>query len=150
VVLPRYCCVPTPDALRSPGFSVFRTPAQVRARIGLAGQHAAVDEILSGRQNLVMFGRLYHLPVHVARRRADELLGQFRLAEVGGKPVRQYSGGMRGLPEDLARPAHLAGYARNHWGIGNREHYVRTRRSAKTSSGFAPGTSRTPTPPSAT
>jgi hypothetical protein len=84
-----------------------------------------VDEILSGRQNLVMFGRLYHLPVHVARRRADELLGQFRLAEVGGKPVRQYSGGMRGLPEDLARPAHLAGYARNHWGIGNREHYVR-------------------------
>ena len=77
------------------GFSVFRAPAQVRARIGLAGQHAAVDEILSGRQNLVMFGRLYHLPVRVARRRADELLGQFGLAEAGGKPVRQYSGGMR-------------------------------------------------------
>ncbi len=86
-----------PDSGRAgvAGFSVVRAPAQVRARIGLAGQHAAVDEILSGRQNLVMFGRLYHLPVHVARRRADELLGQFGLAEAGGKPVRQYSGGMR-------------------------------------------------------
>jgi ABC-2 type transport system ATP-binding protein len=54
-----------------------------------------VDEILSGRQNLVMFGRLYHLPARVARHRADELLDRFGLAEVGSKPVRQYSGGMR-------------------------------------------------------
>jgi ABC-2 type transport system ATP-binding protein len=54
-----------------------------------------VDEILSGRQNLVMFGRLSHLPRSTARRRADELLGQFALTEAGGKPVRQYSGGMR-------------------------------------------------------
>jgi ABC-2 type transport system ATP-binding protein len=77
------------------GFSVIRQPAQVRARIGLAGQNAAVDEILSGRQNLVMFGRLHHLPAHMARRRADELLIQFGLGEAGGKPVRQYSGGMR-------------------------------------------------------
>jgi ABC-2 type transport system ATP-binding protein len=77
------------------GFDVARQPAQVRARIGLAGQHAAVDEILSGRQNLVMFGRLSHLPVRAARRRADELLGQFALTGAGGKPVRQYSGGMR-------------------------------------------------------
>ena len=77
------------------GFSVTAEPAQVRARIGLAGQHAAVDEVLSGRQNLVMFGRLCHLPARVARRRADELLSQFGLAEAGGKPVRQYSGGMR-------------------------------------------------------
>jgi ABC-2 type transport system ATP-binding protein len=86
-----------PDSGRAEvaGFNVLREPAQVRARIGLAGQHAAVDEILSGRQNLVMFGRLYHLPAHVARRRADELLGQFGLAEAGGEPVRQYSGGMR-------------------------------------------------------
>jgi ABC-2 type transport system ATP-binding protein len=74
---------------------VTSQPDQVRARIGLAGQNAAVDEILSGRQNLVMFGRLYHLPAHVARRRADELLGQFGLAGAAGKPVRQYSGGMR-------------------------------------------------------
>ena len=86
-----------PDSGRAEvaGFSVFRAPAQVRARIGLAGQQAAVDEILSGRQNLVMFGRLYHLPVRMARRRADELLGQFGLTEAGDKPVRQYSGGMR-------------------------------------------------------
>jgi ABC-2 type transport system ATP-binding protein len=77
------------------GFDVARQASQVRARIGLAGQNAAVDEILSGRQNLVMFGRLCHLPVSTARRRADQLLAQFALTEVAGKPVRQYSGGMR-------------------------------------------------------
>jgi ABC-2 type transport system ATP-binding protein len=80
---------------RVAGFDVARQAAQVRARIGLAGQNAAVDEILSGRQNLVMFGRLYHLPVRAAKRRADELLARFALAEAGGQPVRQYSGGMR-------------------------------------------------------
>ena len=87
----------SPDSGRArvAGFDVVRQAAQVRARIGLAGQHAAVDEILSGRQNLVMFGRLCHLPHRAARRRADELLGQFALTEAGGKPVRQYSGGMR-------------------------------------------------------
>jgi ABC-2 type transport system ATP-binding protein len=77
------------------GFDVARQASAVRARIGLVGQHAAVDEILSGRQNLVMFGRLYHLPARAARRRADELLDQFTLADAGAKPVRQYSGGMR-------------------------------------------------------
>jgi ABC-2 type transport system ATP-binding protein len=77
------------------GFDVARQAAQVRARIGLAGQNAAVDEILSGRQNLVMFGRLCHLPAGAARRRAGELLSQFALSEAGAKPVRQYSGGMR-------------------------------------------------------
>src|SRR5260370_2138716 len=86
-----------PDSGRAEvaGFDVASQPAQVRARVGLAGQNAGVDEILSGRQNLVMFGRLYHLPANVARRRADELLGQFGLADAGSKPVRQYSGGMR-------------------------------------------------------
>ena len=86
-----------PDSGRAEvaGFSVIRQPAQVRARIGLAGQNAAVDEILSARQNLVMFGRLYHLPAAAARRRAEELLGQFGLAEAGGQAVGQYSGGMR-------------------------------------------------------
>jgi len=86
-----------PDSGRAEvaGFDVVGQAAQVRARIGLAGQHAAVDEILSGRQNLVMFGRLYHLPAAVARRRADELLDRFGLAEAGGKPAGQYSGGMR-------------------------------------------------------
>jgi ABC-2 type transport system ATP-binding protein len=77
------------------GFDVSRQASQVRARIGLAGQNAAVDEILSGRQNLVMFGRLCHLPAGAARRRADELLSQFALSEAEAKPVRQYSGGMR-------------------------------------------------------
>jgi ABC-2 type transport system ATP-binding protein len=77
------------------GFDVARQAEQVRYRIGLLGQHAAVDEILSGRQNLMMFGRLYHLGRTAARRRADELLEQFGLAETGGKPVKQYSGGMR-------------------------------------------------------
>jgi ABC-2 type transport system ATP-binding protein len=86
-----------PDSGRAEvaGFDVAGQAAQVRARIGLAGQHAAVDEILSGRQNLVMFGRLYHLPAAVARRRADELLDRFGLAGAGGKPAGQYSGGMR-------------------------------------------------------
>lgn len=77
------------------GFDVVRQAAQVRHRIGLVGQHAAVDEVLSGRENLVMFGRLHHLRPAVARRRADELLEHFRLTDTGGKPVNAYSGGMR-------------------------------------------------------
>jgi ABC-2 type transport system ATP-binding protein len=80
---------------RIAGFDVTRQAPQVRARIGLAGQNAAIDEILSGRQNLVMFGRLCHLPAGTARRRADELLSQFALSEAEAKPVRHYSGGMR-------------------------------------------------------
>jgi ABC-2 type transport system ATP-binding protein len=80
---------------RVAGFDVGRQAPQVRSRIGLAGQNAAVDEILSGRQNLVMFGRLCHLSVGAARRRADELLTRFALDDAGIKPVRQYSGGMR-------------------------------------------------------
>jgi ABC-2 type transport system ATP-binding protein len=77
------------------GFDVARRPDEVRRRIGLVGQHAAVDEILSGRQNLIMFGKLYHLGGRRARQRADELLAAFGLADTGGKPVKQYSGGMR-------------------------------------------------------
>ncbi|MBM9617289.1 ATP-binding cassette domain-containing protein [Streptomyces zhihengii] len=70
-------------------------PEEVRARIGLLGQSAAVDEELSGRQNLEMFGRLHHLGARRAGTRADELLGRFGLADTGTKAVRQYSGGMR-------------------------------------------------------
>ena len=80
---------------RVAGFDVVRQAAQVRGCIGLAGQNAAVDEILSGRQNLVMFGRLSHLPARAARRRADDLLAKFALEDAAAKPVRQYSGGMR-------------------------------------------------------
>ncbi len=77
------------------GLDVVRQASQVRRRIGLVGQNAAVDEILSGRQNLVMFGRLYHLGRRQAQLRADELLEHFSLADTGSKPVKQYSGGMR-------------------------------------------------------
>jgi ABC-2 type transport system ATP-binding protein len=77
------------------GFDVRRQGQQVRERIGLVGQYAAVDEILSGRQNLEMFGRLSHLPGKVARARADELLEQFALADAAEQSVRTYSGGMR-------------------------------------------------------
>jgi ABC-2 type transport system ATP-binding protein len=77
------------------GYDVVRQAGRVRYRIGLAGQHAAVDEQLSGRDNLRMFGRLYHLPERVARRRAGELLERFGLADAAERVVRTYSGGMR-------------------------------------------------------
>jgi ABC-2 type transport system ATP-binding protein len=77
------------------GFDVVRQSKQVRHRIALTGQYAAVDEILSGRQNLVLFGRLYHLGTRAARRRADELLAQFGLTDAAGRSVKEYSGGMR-------------------------------------------------------
>jgi ABC-2 type transport system ATP-binding protein len=77
------------------GFDVTRQPDEVRARIGLAGQYAAVDEYLSGRENLVLVGRLYRLSRGAARRRADELLERFALTEAAGRPVKTYSGGMR-------------------------------------------------------
>ena len=77
------------------GLDVVRRAEEVRYKVGLAGQHAAVDEILTGRQNLVMFGRLYHLGAREALRRADELLEQFGLTEAAGKQAKHYSGGMR-------------------------------------------------------
>ncbi|MFJ4843623.1 ATP-binding cassette domain-containing protein [Streptomyces sp. NPDC088746] len=77
------------------GFDVRSEAAEVRRRIGLLGQHAAVDEELGGRQNLEMFGRLYHLGARRAGLRADELLERFGLADTGRKAVKQYSGGMR-------------------------------------------------------
>ncbi|MFL6125467.1 ATP-binding cassette domain-containing protein [Actinophytocola sp.] len=77
------------------GFDVAREPARVRAHIGLVGPHATVVVALSARQNLVLFGRLYHLPAAQARARATELLAQFGLADTGPKPTRQFSGGMR-------------------------------------------------------
>ncbi|WP_033321682.1 daunorubicin resistance protein DrrA family ABC transporter ATP-binding protein [Streptomyces yerevanensis] len=77
------------------GYDVVREAGRVRRRIGLLGQHAALDEELGGRQNLEMFGRLYHLGARHARVRADELLERFGLADTGRKAVKQYSGGMR-------------------------------------------------------
>ncbi|WP_058041986.1 ATP-binding cassette domain-containing protein [Streptomyces roseifaciens] len=77
------------------GIDVRTRADEVRSRIGLLGQNAAVDEELSGRQNLEMFGRLYHLGARRARARADELLARFGLADTGNKAIKQYSGGMR-------------------------------------------------------
>jgi ABC-2 type transport system ATP-binding protein len=77
------------------GFDVVRQPMEVRRRIGLTGQYAAVDEILTGRQNLEMFGRLFHLGTRRAQARAAELLEQFDLTEPADKGVKAYSGGMR-------------------------------------------------------
>ncbi|OQD52936.1 daunorubicin/doxorubicin resistance ABC transporter ATP-binding protein DrrA [Streptomyces phaeoluteigriseus] len=77
------------------GHDVVRRAREVRLRIGLLGQHAALDEELGGRQNLELFGRLHHLGARRARVRADELLERFELGDTGRKPVRSYSGGMR-------------------------------------------------------
>ncbi|MFD2765864.1 ATP-binding cassette domain-containing protein [Micromonospora eburnea] len=86
-----------PDAghARIAGYDVVRDAGKVRERIGLAGQYAAVDEKLTGRGNLRMFGRLYHLPRREAHRRADELLERFGLMDAADRPVAGYSGGMR-------------------------------------------------------
>ena len=77
------------------GFDVQTQARQVRRRIGLTGQNAAVDEILGARQNLVMFGRLFHLDGRAAKRRADELLEQFGLTDAAGASPKTFSGGMR-------------------------------------------------------
>ena len=86
---------PTKGRALIDGFDVVRQADEVRRRIGLAGQHAAVDEKLTGRDNLRMFGRLYHLPGRQAKRRADELLERFDLTEAADRLVGTYSGGMR-------------------------------------------------------
>jgi ABC-2 type transport system ATP-binding protein len=77
------------------GLDVARRPREVRARIGLTGQYAAVDEVLTGRQNLEMFGRLFHLGGRRARLRAVELLERFDLTDAADRGVGKYSGGMR-------------------------------------------------------
>ncbi|MEQ3554606.1 ATP-binding cassette domain-containing protein [Pseudonocardia nematodicida] len=77
------------------GIDVLRDPAGVRGRIGLSGQYAAVDEYLTGFENLEMVGRLYHLGRARARERARELLADFDLTDAADRPARTYSGGMR-------------------------------------------------------
>jgi ABC-2 type transport system ATP-binding protein len=80
---------------RVAGVDVRLEPARVRERIGLAGQYAAVDENLTGFENLEMVGMLYHLGRRHSRQRADELLAAFDLVDAGGRLARTYSGGMR-------------------------------------------------------
>lgn len=77
------------------GNDVKRNPSAVRKHIGLVGQYAAVDEILTGYQNLVLFAQLYGLSANDARQRANELLKQFKLEDAQNMPVAKYSGGMR-------------------------------------------------------
>ena len=77
------------------GIDVLKHPDEVRKIIGLSGQYAAVDETLTGWDNLIMFGRLYHLSAKAAKDRAVELLEQFVLSDAAKRPIRTYSGGMR-------------------------------------------------------
>ena len=86
-----------PDSGRATvaGHDVVREPRELKRVIGLSGQNAAVDEHLTGFENLDMVGRLYHLGRSKSRKRADELLERFDLVEAGGRPVKGYSGGMR-------------------------------------------------------
>jgi ABC-2 type transport system ATP-binding protein len=100
---------PDGGSARIAGVDVRTDPARVRARIGLAGQSAAVDEVLSGRENVEMVGRLYGLPRRQAHQRASQVLARIGLAEAADRQVRTYSGGMR-RRLDLA--ASLAGRPR--------------------------------------
>ena len=81
--------------VRIEGHDVVKESHTVRSLIGLTGQYAAVDEYLTGQENLVMMGRLYHLRKADAQRRAQELLQQFDLVDAAGRIVKTYSGGMR-------------------------------------------------------
>ena len=87
--------VPDAGSAYVAGIDVLQSPKEVRGKIGLSGQFAAVDEYLTGFENLDMIGRLYHLGKEPSRSRARELLDQFDLADAADRPVKTYSGGMR-------------------------------------------------------
>jgi len=86
---------PDGGTARVAGHDVVREPRQVRAAIGLAGQHSAVDDDLTGHENLFILGLMWHLGRRRARARAAELLERFELADAGGRLVKTWSGGMR-------------------------------------------------------
>jgi ABC-2 type transport system ATP-binding protein len=86
---------PDGGTARVDGIDVLKDAARLRSRIGVAGQNAAVDENMTGFENLEMIGRLYHLGGKAARERATELLEEFDLADAGHRVVKTYSGGMR-------------------------------------------------------
>lgn len=87
--------IPTSGTARVAGHDVVREPDAVRASMGLTGQAASVDELLTGRENLRLIGELYGLPPKSVRARGDALLEQFSLTDAGDKIVKEYSGGMR-------------------------------------------------------
>ena len=86
-----------PDAGRADvaGYDVVRQAEELRHVIGLAGQNAAIDENLTGLENLEMVGRLYHVPAAEAKRRGEEILERFELSDAAGRTAKTYSGGMR-------------------------------------------------------
>jgi len=86
---------PDSGQARVAGLDIVRDAASIRSAIGLAGQYAAVDEMLTGRENLELVGQLYHLGRAERRQRAERVLEQFQLAGAADRPVRTYSGGMR-------------------------------------------------------
>ena len=86
---------PDGGSARVAGLDVVKEAAALRSQIGLAGQYAAVDENLTGLENLEMVGRLYHLPRGEAKQRASELLERFELSEAADRLAKTYSGGMR-------------------------------------------------------
>ncbi len=86
---------PDSGSAKVAGVDVLRHPAQARERFGVAGQYAALDEMLTGSENLGMVGRLYRLPAATARSRADALLERFELTDAADRTVKTYSGGMR-------------------------------------------------------
>ncbi|WP_104116519.1 ATP-binding cassette domain-containing protein [Arthrobacter sp. B1805] len=86
---------PTAGTAHIDGIDVVRDPKAARRIIGVSGQYSAVDENLTGFENLDMVGRLYHLGARESRRRAQELIDQFELTEAGNRPVKGFSGGMR-------------------------------------------------------
>jgi ABC-2 type transport system ATP-binding protein len=86
---------PDKGSARVAGIDVLKHPAEVRAKIGVAGQYAALDELLTGRENLAMTGRLHRLDAATARSRADDLLERFELTDAADRIVKTYSGGMR-------------------------------------------------------
>jgi ABC-2 type transport system ATP-binding protein len=100
---------PTAGTIKIFGTNVVDEPEKVRRSIGLAGQYAAVDEALTGMQNLEMVGRLYHLPTKVVKERAKETLERLSLTDAANKRVKTYSGGMR---RRLDLGASLIGHAK--------------------------------------
>ena len=86
---------PTSGTARVAGHDVIREPEAVRRSMGLTGQAATVDELLTGRENLRLMGSLYGLPKAAIRRLSDELLERFSLTDAGDKVIKDYSGGMR-------------------------------------------------------
>lgn len=87
--------VPDSGTAKIDGIDVVSEPDKVQSKIGLTGQYAAVDEYLTGKENLVMIARLYRMSKKESQERADKLLGEFDLVEAAKRPVKTYSGGMR-------------------------------------------------------